>query len=67
MAEKPTSGGAGRSGELQVVVCELADEHYGLDIARVFEIIRPSPMPTLIAGVLVLYLTARWASAGSRG
>jgi len=44
VADKPTSGGSVRSGELQIVVCELADEHYGLDIARVFEIIRNQPI-----------------------
>ena len=60
MAEKPTSGGSGRSGELQIVVCELADEHYGLDIAKVFEIIRHQPItpvpraPSFVKGVINL-------------
>ena len=60
MADKLTSGGSGRSGELQIVVCELADEHYGLDIARVFEIIRNQPItpmpraPSFVKGVINL-------------
>ncbi|MGA3057744.1 MAG: chemotaxis protein CheW [Candidatus Limnocylindrales bacterium] len=60
MAEKPTSSGSGQSGELQIVVCELADEHYGLDIARVFEIIRNQPItpvpraPSFVKGVINL-------------
>ena len=60
MAEKPTSGGSNKSGELQIVVCELADEHYGLDIARVFEIIRHQPVtpvpraPSFVKGVINL-------------
>ena len=60
MAEKPMSSGSGRSGELQIVVCELADEHYGLDIAKVFEIIRHQPItpvpraPTFVKGVINL-------------
>ena len=60
MAEKPMSGGSGRSGELQIVVCELADEHYGLDIAKVFEIIRHQPItpvpraPQFVKGVINL-------------
>ena len=60
MAEKPISGGGGRSGELQIVVCELADEHYGLDIAKVFEIIRHQPItpvpraPVFVKGVINL-------------
>ena len=60
MADKPTSGGSVRSGELQIVVCELADEHYGLDIARVFEIIRNQPItpvpraPSFVKGVINL-------------
>jgi purine-binding chemotaxis protein CheW len=54
------SGGSGRSGELQIVVCELADEHYGLDIAKVFEIIRHQPItpvpraPSFVKGVINL-------------
>ena len=60
MAEKPVPGGSGRSGELQIVVCELADEHYGLDIAKVFEIIRHQPItpvpraPAFVKGVINL-------------
>jgi len=60
VAEKPTSSGSGQSGELQIVVCELADEHYGLDIARVFEIIRNQPItpvpraPSFVKGVINL-------------
>jgi purine-binding chemotaxis protein CheW len=60
VADKPISGGNGRSGELQIVVCELADEHYGLDIARVFEIIRNQPItpvpraPMFVKGVINL-------------
>jgi len=60
VAEKPMSSGSGRSGELQIVVCELADEHYGLDIAKVFEIIRHQPItpvpraPSFVKGVINL-------------
>ena len=60
MAEKSASGGSNKSGELQIVVCELADEHYGLDIARVFEIIRHQPVtpvpraPSFVKGVINL-------------
>jgi purine-binding chemotaxis protein CheW len=60
VAEKPVPGGSGRSGELQTVVCELADEHYGLDIAKVFEIIRHQPItpvpraPGFVKGVINL-------------
>ena len=60
MADKTTSAGSGRSGELQIVICELADEHYGLDIARVFEIIRHQPVtpvpraPAFVKGVINL-------------
>jgi purine-binding chemotaxis protein CheW len=45
---------------LQIVVCELADEHYGLDIAKVFEIIRHQPItavprsPQFVKGVINL-------------
>jgi len=45
---------------LQIVVCELADEHYGLDIAKVFEIIRHQPItavprsPRFVKGVINL-------------
>jgi purine-binding chemotaxis protein CheW len=60
VADKPTSSGSGRAGELQIVVCELADEHYGLDIAKVFEIIRQQPItpvpraPSFVKGVINL-------------
>jgi purine-binding chemotaxis protein CheW len=60
VADKPMSSGNGRSGELQIVVCELADEHYGLDIAKVFEIIRHQPItpvpraPAFVKGVINL-------------
>jgi purine-binding chemotaxis protein CheW len=60
VAEKPVSSDSGQSGELQIVVCELADEHYGLDIARVFEIIRHQPItpvpraPSFVRGVINL-------------
>jgi purine-binding chemotaxis protein CheW len=60
VADKPTPGGSGRSGELQIVVCELADEHYGLDIAKVFDIIRNQPItpvpraPAFVKGVINL-------------
>jgi purine-binding chemotaxis protein CheW len=60
VADKPTTGGSGQSGELQIVVCELADEHYGLEIARVFEIIRHQPItsvpgaPSFVEGVTSL-------------
>jgi purine-binding chemotaxis protein CheW len=58
VTDKPTFGGSGRSGELQIVVCDLADEHYGLDIATVFEIIRHQPItpvprsPAFVKGVI---------------
>jgi len=60
VADKPMSSGSGRSGEMQIVVCELADEHYGLDIAKVFEIIRHQPItpvprsPSFVKGVINL-------------
>jgi purine-binding chemotaxis protein CheW len=60
VADKPTSSDSSRSGELQIVVCELADEHYGLDIAKVFEIIRHQPItavprsPRFVKGVINL-------------
>jgi len=60
VADKPRSSGSPRSGELQIVVCELADEHYGLDIAKVFEIIRHQPItavprsPQFVKGVINL-------------
>src|SRR5450759_5813344 len=54
------SSGSGKSGEMQIVVCERADEHYGLDIAKVFEIIRHQPItpvpraPAFVKGVINL-------------
>jgi purine-binding chemotaxis protein CheW len=60
VAEKPSSGASGRSGELQIVICELSDEHYGLDIAKVLEIIRHQPItpvprsPIFVKGVINL-------------
>ncbi len=60
MADKPSYAGSARAGELQIVVCELADERYGLDIAKVFEIIRHQPItavpraPTFVKGVINL-------------
>jgi purine-binding chemotaxis protein CheW len=60
VADKPTTGDSGQSGELQIVVCELADEHYGLEIASVFEIIRHQPItsvpgaPSFVEGVTSL-------------
>jgi purine-binding chemotaxis protein CheW len=60
MADEPMSTGSGQSRELQIVVCELGDEHYGLDIARVFEIIRHQPItavpraPSFVKGVINL-------------
>jgi purine-binding chemotaxis protein CheW len=60
VADMSASGGSGRSGELQIVVCELADEHYGLDIAKVYEIIRNQPItpvpraPEFVKGVINL-------------
>lgn len=58
MADKPSGGS--HAGELQIVVCELADEHYGLDIAKVYEIIRQQPItpvpraPAFVKGVINL-------------
>ncbi len=60
MADKMMSAVSSRTGELQVVVCELADERYGLDIAKVFEIIRHQPItavprsPSFVKGVINL-------------
>jgi purine-binding chemotaxis protein CheW len=52
---------AGRaSGEIQIVVFELGDERYGLDIATVYEIIRYQPItavpqaPAFVEGVINL-------------
>ncbi len=47
-------------GDSQVVVCELKDERYGLDIRRVYEIIRLQPItvlpdaPAFVDGVINL-------------
>ncbi len=55
MAERTVS-----SRELQIVVCELADERYGLDIDKVYEIIRHQPItavprsPEFVEGVINL-------------
>ena len=52
--------GATRSSELQIVVFELGDERYGLDIATVYEIIRHQPItavpqaPAFVEGVINL-------------
>jgi purine-binding chemotaxis protein CheW len=51
---------SGRAEEQQIVICELGDEHYGLDIASVLEIIReqvvtPVPRaPSFVRGVINL-------------
>jgi purine-binding chemotaxis protein CheW len=58
--EKPASSDSDGAGELQIVICELADEHYGLDIAKVVEIIRLQPItpvprsPAFVKGVMNL-------------
>jgi purine-binding chemotaxis protein CheW len=55
----PTST-AQRTGEIQIVVFELGDERYGLDIATVYEIIRHQPItavpqaPVFVEGVINL-------------
>jgi purine-binding chemotaxis protein CheW len=52
--------GARSSAELQIVVFELGDERYGLDIATVYEIIRHQPItavpqaPAFVEGVINL-------------
>jgi purine-binding chemotaxis protein CheW len=59
VADKPNPA-SGRSGELQIVVFELAGDHYGLDIGRLFEIIRHQPVtpvprsPAYVKGVVNL-------------
>jgi purine-binding chemotaxis protein CheW len=59
VADTPAPGG-GRSGDLEIVVFELAGEHYGLDIAGLFEIIRHQPItpvprsPAFVKGVINL-------------
>jgi purine-binding chemotaxis protein CheW len=51
---------AGRAAEIQIVVFELGDERYGLDIATVYEIIRHQPItavpqaPAFVEGVINL-------------
>jgi len=58
----PTSAasGAARTSELQIVVFELGEERYGLDIATVYEIIRHQPItavpqaPAFVEGVINL-------------
>ena len=54
------TSGSGTSGEIQIVVFELGDERYGLDIATVYEIIRHQPItavpqaPAFVEGVINL-------------
>jgi purine-binding chemotaxis protein CheW len=54
------SGAARSAAELQIVVFELAEERYGLDIAAVYEIIRHQPItavpqaPAFVEGVINL-------------
>ena len=58
MAENQS--GTAKASELQIVVCELGDERYGLDIAHVYEIIRMQPItsvprsPQFVKGVINL-------------
>jgi len=60
VVENPMSNGSDPSGALQIVVCELGHEHYGLDVARVIEIIRHQPItpvprsPVFVKGVMNL-------------
>lgn len=66
LSAPPTSGPVAASGtrrttaELQIVVFELGDERYGLDIAAVYEIIRHQPItavpqaPAFVEGVINL-------------
>jgi purine-binding chemotaxis protein CheW len=63
MATAPTltaPSAARSSAELQIVVFELGDERYGLDIATVYEIIRHQPItavpqaPAFVEGVINL-------------
>ena len=67
LAAPPTAGGSATasgsrrsSAELQIVVFELGDERYGLDIAAVYEIIRHQPItavpqaPAFVEGVINL-------------
>ena len=65
--------------EFQIVVCELGGEHYGLDIAAVYEIIRLQPItavpraPDCVEGVInlrgriipVIDLASRFGIAGA--
>jgi purine-binding chemotaxis protein CheW len=54
------AAGAGSTDEIQLVVFELGDERYGLDIATVYEIIRHQPItavpqaPAFVEGVINL-------------
>jgi purine-binding chemotaxis protein CheW len=60
VVDESMSNGSDASGSLQFVVCELGDEHFGLDIAKVIEIIRPLPItavpqsPVFVKGVMNL-------------
>jgi len=80
IASTATSTGTALStAELQIVVFELADERYGLDIAKVYEIIRHQPItavpqaPSFVEGVInlrgriipVVDLRQRFGFAGS--
>jgi purine-binding chemotaxis protein CheW len=55
-----STGAAHQTAELQIVVFELGDERYGLDIAAVYEIIRHQPItavpqaPAFVEGVINL-------------
>ena len=55
-----TAAAKSRTSELQIVVFELGDERYGLDIATVYEIIRYQPItavpqaPAFVEGVINL-------------
>ncbi len=56
----PDAAADARTSELQIVVFELGDERYGLDIATVYEIIRHQPItavpqaPEFVEGVINL-------------
>ena len=71
-----TAAGSGRraatNSELQIVVFELGDERYGLDIAAVYEIIRHQPItavpqaPAFVEGVINLRgRIIRWSTCAS--
>lgn len=59
-APAPSSGARASIDEIQLVVFELGDERYGLDIATVYEIIRHQPVtavpqaPAFVEGVINL-------------